>query len=143
MLVLRSVRSRANSYEYESICSRMKFAFVSFSFGYHVSLSTPINVFYTRSYSWKRAMPIDKVSKAVFMVSETIIPYALAAPLVDQNVVYDAENPDHGSRPFNVAVGSLNTLWGVLTSNLQSVGELGVGMRDDLIWIAVLDQGSR
>jgi hypothetical protein len=106
-----------------------------------LSLYTPVQRVLYQKLFLGRAMLIDKVSKAVSMVSETIIPYALAIPLVDQNVLYDAENPDHGSQAFNVAVGSLDTLWGVLASNLQSVGELGVGMRDDLIWVE--DTGPR
>ena len=74
--------------------------------------------------------------------SETMIPYVLAVSLATQNTVYDDENPDHGSQPsFNVAVGSLNTLWGVIASNLQSSRELSAGMRNNQIWIA--DTGPR
>jgi hypothetical protein len=121
----------------------MMFAFGSFFFfGYHVSLSPRQSTcFIPEVILGREQCQLTKSVKAVSMVSGTIIPYALAIPLVDQNVVYDAENPDHGSQLFNVAVGSLDTLWGELASNLQSVGELGVGMRDDQIWIA--DTGPR
>ncbi|KAH0028007.1 hypothetical protein KCU78_g3776, partial [Aureobasidium melanogenum] len=74
--------------------------------------------------------------------SETIIPYVLAIPLATQISVYDYGNLDHDSQPsFNVAVGSLNTLWGVIASNLQSSRELSAGMRNNQIWIA--DTGPR
>jgi len=79
----------------------------------------------------------SKIPTPTPWTSETIIPYALAVPLAAQ----DADS-DHGSRPlFNVAVGSLDTLWGVVGSNLQSPRELSAGMRDDQIWIA--DTGPR
>ncbi|KAG9838270.1 hypothetical protein KCU98_g10261, partial [Aureobasidium melanogenum] len=84
----------------------------------------------------------SKIPTPTSWASETIIPYVVAVPLVTQNAVYDNENPDYGSRPsFNVAVGSLNTLWGVIASNLQSPSELGAGMRNNQIWIA--DTGPR
>jgi len=74
--------------------------------------------------------------------SATIIPYALTVPLAIQNAVDDQGNSEHGYRPFfNVAVGSLDMLWGVVASNLQSSRELSAGMRDDQIWIA--DTGPR
>lgn len=84
----------------------------------------------------------SKIPTPTPWTSETIIPYALAIPLAIENPVYDDENPDHGSQPFfNVAVSSLDTLWGVIASNLQSSRELSAGMRHDQIWTA--DTGPR
>jgi hypothetical protein len=69
--------------------------------------------------------------------AEIIIPHVLAIQLATQVAVYNDENPDHSYQAsFNVAVGSLTTLWGVVASNLQSSRELSVGMQDNQIWIA-------
>jgi hypothetical protein len=74
--------------------------------------------------------------------SQPIIPYVLAVPLATHKAVYDDRTPDHDSQPFfKVAVGSLNTLWGVVASNIQSSSELSAGIQDDQIWIA--DTGPR
>ncbi|KEQ74491.1 hypothetical protein M436DRAFT_80917 [Aureobasidium namibiae CBS 147.97] len=79
----------------------------------------------------------SKILTPIPWTSETIIPYALAVPLASQ----DADS-DYGSQPFfNVAVGSLDTLWGVIASNFQPLRELSAGMRDDQIWLA--DTGLR
>ncbi|KAH0281124.1 hypothetical protein KCU91_g529, partial [Aureobasidium melanogenum] len=84
----------------------------------------------------------SKIPTPTPWASETVIPYVLAIPLATQIAVHDYRNPDHGSQPcFKVAVGSLNTLWGVIASNLQSSRELSAGMRDNQIWIA--DTGPR
>ncbi|KAG9940711.1 hypothetical protein KCU85_g9882, partial [Aureobasidium melanogenum] len=74
--------------------------------------------------------------------SETMIPYVLAIHLATQNAVHHDGDPIHGSlSSFNVAVGSLDTLWGVLASNLQSPRELSAGMTDNQIWTS--DTGPR
>lgn len=79
----------------------------------------------------------SKIPTPTPFTTETTIPYTLAVPLATQ----DADS-DYGSQPFfNVAVGSLDTLWAVIASNLQSSRELIAGMRDDQIWIA--DTGPR
>lgn len=79
----------------------------------------------------------SKIPTPTPWTSQTTIPYALAIPLASQSA--DCE---HGSQPFfNVAVGSLDTLWGVVASNLQSTRELSAGMHDNQIWIA--DTGPR
>ncbi|KAH0371703.1 hypothetical protein KCU65_g1847, partial [Aureobasidium melanogenum] len=83
-----------------------------------------------------------KIPTPIPWASETIIPYVLAIPLATQDAVHDHGNPDHGSlASFNVAVSSLNTLWGVLASNLQSLRELSAGLRDNQIWTS--DTGPR
>lgn len=84
----------------------------------------------------------SKILTPTSWASETIIPYALAIPLYPQDEVYDDENLDHDFQPFfNVAVGSLTALWGVVASDIQSPGELSAGMQDNQIWIA--DTGPR
>jgi hypothetical protein len=84
----------------------------------------------------------SKIPTPIPWASEIIIPYALAISLATQNAVYDDGNLDNGSQPFfNVAVGSLNTLWGVIASDLQSSREISAGIQDNKIWIA--DTGPR
>jgi len=79
----------------------------------------------------------SKIPTPIPWTSETTISYALAVPLATQDA-----DPEHGSRPFfKVAVGSLDTLWGVIASNLQSSRELSAGMQDNQIWMA--DTGPR
>lgn len=84
----------------------------------------------------------SKIPTLTPWASETIIPYVLAISLATQNAVYDDGKTDHDSQPsFNVAVTSLDTLWGVIASNLQSPRELSAGMQNNQIWIA--DTGPR
>ncbi|KAG9683014.1 hypothetical protein KCU95_g13745, partial [Aureobasidium melanogenum] len=76
-----------------------------------------------------------KIPTPTLWASGTMIPYVLAIPLATQTVIHGNVEPNHGSlSSFNVAVGSLNTLWGVLASNLQSPRELSAGMTDNQIW---------
>jgi hypothetical protein len=84
----------------------------------------------------------SKIPTPTPWTSETIILYVLAVPLATRGAVNDDHTPHHDSQPFfNVAVGSLDTLWGVVASNIQSPRELSVGARDTQIWMA--DTGPR